>query len=788
MKLESENFMPEEYKEKEFRPDVLERISAIVENVGKENLEQPEVKKEIEKILENLLKEAQSEEKTNFENYKSEITETIKEARVDLEKKQEELGLSILNQKNKPEDVAQGQIDSLEKLKPEPIIRDYFSPEEMKTKTLLGKAGGIFKNASTLRRWAGILTLATIFNVGGFIGLTKLTESEWLKSEERQEYPELKKLSETCQKIRFIKERFPECWHENEVNFILPTNVPEIPEFVQFINNEIGYLNQKDNILITSRQNFEEKINTLLTVGQYLDRQIKSFEGIEEYSLPEYLCLSQVEYKISGKGENIESYYQTNFTLINLEQSGIVDRFTIKIDPNKIQDPQYQQIIHTEILEKIKQIIEAKQIKEKLPTVPAIKEVEPQILIDQNKFDQISKKQQDLYQRAPEYFQKMQIEFYIDTKDGPKLISLKPDKETLKKPLKVIGKLGQIKFTIPGSKGYQLFLNNKLVEPFIWPNDPERNQIYNLGTASSGGFGTLSGPSQDKEIILLIKDNNDNEIACLTFEQIQEWLMETIYYQNVQKNLDSIRIYCTDPDTLKTYQYFGKEKMMEAMQSLISGAIDVERYFNYDLNIDKIRICSFTEYTTGFFEPRWGQENALNCLAPKIEQVNTLAKNKELWQKNFEITGRHEMLHKLDYILFMLSGKKIKEWELPLFSEVDPSFSSHFEKLLDEYSELNEEQRKHHLFYFIKEGNFYNELNNPGIGHPEEFACEFFVSTLNSAMAEKEKLKTQFQQWPKEVKKQYIETLTIIKNLLHEKGVDTNNLSETIKYLTSLNK
>lgn len=784
-------FVPEEYQ-----GDALERISTIIERVGKDNLEQPEIKKEIEIILENLLNKARLEEKINFEKYKLEMTETIETTRKKFEKEQETFGLSVLKTEKKSEDIAQEQINSLEKLKSEPLVKDYINPEETKVKTLLGKAGGIFKNSSTLRKWAGILSLSILFHGGLFFGLKKIEEKDkQIKAEEIFKTPsvkeiakikktienekfkefnpnylnwDLQELSELCQKIKYLAERYPESMNKEKVAYVLEGDLEEIDQLFDKIESDFQ---TQDIFWFENKNALQEVTNEWTTLTQFLDKKIK-FEEVSELRLAPYLCLSSTDYVITSKDKTFESYYQLAFTLVDAKNSQIINQFSLKLNPEEIKKDGVAEAIKQEIIEQVRVSLKKKSIS-KLPSTPVIIESQPRIIVDQEKYQNFSPEEKELFEKGMSLVNDLWIDCIVETPPYYQLISITPEKECLSQgPIKINGKLSSLSFSLP--KEYKLLLNGQETEL----ENPQEDKIYYTFDNHWFYKGSIGAVSQEKELIFSILDKDKKEVGRFSFEQIPEWFVENLYYQNVHNQPDSIGIYITDADTLQIYQKWGKEKAIKAIRKFAEGIVDVEKYFNLDLDLQKVRLGSDIEIGNAFYLPL--QEKAINLLAPEISRIQEVSPNEKIANLNLLLTGRHESLHKLDALL----GQTVED-KYHNLSNAD-TLEKHFDKLKIEWNGMDDEQKSKHLFYLIKDGNFYHELNQPEAGHPDDNVNEFFVSSLVSAMAEKQKLKIEFQKWPMEVKKQYVETLIMIEKMLHKKNVNTDKLSETIQYLIDL--
>lgn len=787
-----EKFVPEEC-----RGDVLEKISAVIERVGKENLEQPEVKQEIETILEDLLNKARLEEKINLELYKLEMVGTVETARKSWEKEQEELGLSILDAEKKPEDIAQERIDSLEKSEPKPLVKDYTIPEETKTKALLGKAGGIFKNSSVLRKWAGILSLSILFHGGLFFGLKKFEEKgERVRAEEVLRPPsareimavqktiemekfkefnqnylnwDLNELSEICEKIKYIHQQYPETQTNQKIGYILESEQEEINRLFDQI--EINF--QEQGVpWFEDKTEMKAVADEWTAAIQFLDEKIK-FEEADSLELPRYLCSSTVDYVMAGQGQKIENYYQITLTIIDSENSAIVDQLSLKLDPKMVQEEGCAEAIQKEIVKRVQESIKQKAI-EQLPPASAIEQLPPPIVLNQEKYQQFSPAEKELYKKGIELVNDLWVDFIIENPEGYSRLTITPRKEVFKTgPIKIDGKIGSLSFSLP--KDYQLVLNGQKADI----GNPEGEKVYYTFDNYFIYKGSVGAPSQEKELVFSILDKNGKEVGRFFLEQVPEWFVENVYYQNSQDKPDSIGIYITDADTLKIYQQYSKELSSEAMKNFIQGTLDVEKYFKIDIDIQKARIGSDIEEGNAYYFPE--QEKAINLLAPMIVQLRELAPNEKIWAKDLELTGRHESLHKLDASLG--EGEEGQVWKNLSDAQELLVF---FNQRRGEWNAMTDEQKAKSLIYLIKEGNFYDELNEANFGHPEDNTAEFFASILNTAMAEQKKLKIEFQKWPDDVKQQYVEGLIIVEKLLHEKNVNTDNLSELIKYLIDL--
>jgi hypothetical protein len=802
MSIESEkNFMAEEFKKDitpERVPDVLEKISAIIENVGRENLETPEVKEKIEEILENLLKEAQKEEKENFDNYQKEITKTVEESRKIFQNETVNFFEEpILKKGIDSEKITQEYFNNLKEQQPKSIIEDYYPVEEMKNKTLLGKAGGIFKKASTLRKWAGILSLSILFHGGLFYGLEKLNEeakkekirselvlpskkeiSEIQKTIETEEFKEfnqnylnwdLNELAEICKRIQYIYQQYPEVRSSQKIGYILECEDEEISH----IFNQISLDFQEQGIpWFRNKMGLEEMTNEWAKAIQFLDKRIK-FEEFEDLKLPRFFCVPDVDYVITGQERETKSYFQITLTIIDSENSAIVGQRVLKVDPKIINQPGSSKALEQKIISEAEKVLVEQKIIKKLPVAPEIEEKSPRIILNQEKYQQFSEDEKNLYQEGLDLIDDLWFDFIIETPEGYSRVSITPKKDALRLgPIKVDGKISTLSFSLPLK--YKLILNNQEIGIDNWQDDKAYYTFDNYWFYK----GSVGAVSQEKELNFSILDQEGKEIGRFFLEQVPEWFVENIYYQNVQNQLDSIGIYITDADTLKIYQEIGREKAIEAMLKFAEGTVNVERYFNLDLDLQKVRLGSDVEMSNAFYIP--SQEKAINLLAPEIKRVQEISPNQEIANLNFILTGQHESLHKMDALL----GRTAKNIYRNL-SET-PIFNKHFEELKKKWSQSNEQEKNKHLFYLIKDGNFYHELNQPEAGHPDENVNEFFVSSLLSAMAEKEKLKTEFQKWPQGVKEEYIETLKIIEEMLREKNVETHNLSATINYLIDL--
>jgi hypothetical protein len=773
------------------RLDVLEKISIIIEKEGKENLEKPEVKEKIVRILEGLFEQSEQEEKTKKKEYDREIAQTVEEARNNFEKEWAEFSEQpILDAETQTSQVIQQMTAKLEKIEPEPVVQEYLPVKETKAKTLLAKAGGLFKKSSTLQRWAGILSLSILFHTGAFLGLEKLSKKEIeeaiksrvalndkefaefkkaIKTEERKEFNEnyldydIQKLSNLLSKMKYLKERFPECWQENEVGYILESDDPETKRFL----DKIDILLIESNITrFNSPEQLEEIAKEHLITAQYLDKEINLVNLKHWLQIPEYLCLSHAELYLEGAGKNIESYYQVVITVFNVERSTIVGQFSLSIDPDKLNKKEYQEAVKTKILEQAEKI-KNKRDKERLPQAEKLPETQPKITIDNKKYKTLLPAEKKLLEKGSELVKKLSIEFIVENPEGYHVVAINnPTSTSLEgKPWKINGKLNKMLFEL--AKDYKIVLNNQKVEPVL---EEDSTNIYNLGRFEYRG--SMGAVSQEKEIIVSIIDKNGQEVGRLSFEQVPEWFITNVYYQNVESKMDSVGLYITDADTLNTYRRIGREKTLADINCFVEGIVNVEEFFDQDLELQKIKLGSDIEESNAFFNP--ADMVSIYCLAPLLEDAEKNFASQAEKEKYFRAVGQHELLHKLD--AFLGDRESVDNYFLSDQEAIKNIFNKHKQTYKDNQVKS--------LLFWVKECQVYPELKNAG--HPEDNPTEFFVSSLNIIIISPEKFKEKFANWPENIQKDYIEAVTTISKELRKKNVETKKLQETIQYLIDL--
>ena len=776
------------------RLDVLEKISIIIEKEGKENLEKPEVKEKIVRILEGLFEQSGQEEKTKKNEYDREMAQTVEEARNNFEKEWAEFSEQpILDAETQASRVIQQMTAKLEKIEPEPVVQEYLPVEETKAKTLLAKAGGLFKKSSTLRRWAGILSLSILFHSGVFLGLEKLSKKEieekiksglivndkemvgfkkMIKTEEWKEFNEnyldydIQRLSNLLSKMKYLKERFPECWQENKVGYILESDDPEMKKFL----DKIDILLIESNLTrFNSPEQLEEIAKEHLITAQYLDKEINLVNLKYWLQIPEYLCLSHAELYLEGTGKNIESSYQVVITVFNVERSTIVGQFSLSIDPDKLNKKEYQEAVKSKILEQAEKI-KNKRDKERLPQSEKLPETRPKITIDNKKYKTLSFEEKKLLEKGSELVKKLSMEFIVENPEGYYVVAINnPTSTSLEgRPWKIDGKLNKILFEL--AKDYKVVFNNQEVGPV---SEEDSANIYNLGRLAYQKYiGSVGVVSQEKEIIVSIIDKNGQEVGRLSFEQVPEWFITNVYYQNVESRPDSVSLYITDADTLNTYRRIGREKTLADINYFVEGIVKVEEFFDQDLKLQKIKLGSDTEISNAYFNP--ADIVSIYCLAPLLEDAERDFASQSEKEKYFRAIGQHELLHKLDALLGARESRA--NWFLSDQELIKNIYLKHFQRFQDNPIKS--------LCFWIKESNVYPELLN--VGHPDTNPTEFFVSSLNIIVISPGKFKEKFTNWPKDIQKDYIEAVTTISQELQKKNIETEKLDKIIEELKKI--
>lgn len=786
-------------KEKKFIPegeklDVLEKISIIIEKEGKENLGKPEIKEKITQILEDLFKQAEQEEKLKRMEYNQEMIQAVDEARKDFKKEWAEFGVqSILNPKIKSNQVIQERTAQFKNLEPEPVIQEYLPFKETKAKTLLAKVGDLFKKSSTLRRLAGILSLSILLHTGAFLGLEKIDKKEIeeviqselalnekelaefkriIETEERKEFNEnyldydIQSLSNLFSKMKYLKERFPECWQENKIGYILESDNPEMKEFFDKIDIMLREAN------LTRFNNLEEMTEIAeehLITAKYLDKEIDLPNLKYWLQIPEYLCLSHTELYLEGTGENIKSYYQIVITVFNVERSTIVGQFSLSVDPDKLNKKEYQEAVRMKILEQAEKM-KNKKDKKILPQAEKLPELQPKVIIDKEKYKTLSPKEKKLVEKGSQLVQDLSMEFIVENPETYYLISINnPTSTSLEgKPWKIDGKLHTMTFKL--DENYKVMFNNQEIEPIA---EVDKANIYHFGRLPDQGYiGSIGAFSQEKEIIVSIIDKNNEEVGRLIFEQVPEWFITNVYYQNVESKLDSVCLYITDADTLNTYRQIGREKTLADINHFVEGIVRVEDFFNQDLDLKKIKLGSDVEISNAYFNP--DEMISIYCLAPLLEHGEKDFPNQAEKEKYFRTIGQHELLHKFDALLG--DRENIYNYFLSDQEAIKNIFNKHRQTYL--------EDRAKSLLFWVRECQAYPELKD--IGHPEDEPTEFFVSSLNIIITGPEQFKEKFKNWPKDIQKDYLEAVTVISKELQKKNIKTEKLDKVIQELQKI--
>jgi hypothetical protein len=808
-------------KEKILEKEPYLEIKNIIEKEGKENLEKIEIKKEIKKNLENLLLKVRKEEKETLNNYLTEIGKEIKKIRENFEK---EFNLNILETEKEPEAIIYEQ-HKLEETKITPV-KEHISPEETKTKNLIKKISEIFKKTSDIRKWLLIfsLSLGSFYPAASKIEkLPKETKIELIKNEllpltpeERKEFEkiisieenkeisplylnwDLNELSEVCKKIKYLHELLPK---KKEIGYLLESDDKKIGSLFNEINR---YFYQNEICWFLNKSELKIMLESWLNEAKFLDKEILAEEKNEVY-LPRYLASTKVDFIIS---EVFGNYYQITLNVIDTKNSAILNQFFLKIKPEDLEKRGLAQFLQEKIIEKTKESIKKiKTEKEifKLPKTELKEEFKtPYITLDKEKLNQFSKEEKEIFEKNPEYFKDFKITFIIEDEKGFQTVEYSPSENVLKKPIKIKGKIASIRIkpnlekmeidpTLPLfdkakkiEEEYKLTFNSQTIFPII---DPKEGLIYKIGNFNEL-YGTLISLSPEKEVNISLEDKNGKKIAEYVIEQTQEWLMDHLYYQNVFGLKDSIGIYVVDPETLQIYQKFDKKEIINYLTLMAEGAVDVEKYFDIDLNIERIKIGS-SKISTALFYP-W-EPKSLACSILEIQLIQQKKLTEDLKKEYFRYNGRHEAFHKLDYLLgggFPLSSlnKEFFNFYQKLLKELSLDLSNE-EEITKKWFSLKEKEKKESLFYYITEGEFFKEFQTPLFGHPYDNERELFASLLNSTIfTNKERLKTEFLKWPKKIRNDYLEGLTIVEKMLKECGLKTEKLLNTIAYLKSLNK
>jgi hypothetical protein len=621
----------------------------------------------------------------------------------------------------------------------------------------------------------------------------KIVEIERLKefSPERLGY-DLNSLGEICSKIKFICEKSPP---EKEIMYLL--NFPDIePEekehskFIDLFNWTRGDFLSKD-IQSYFQDEFELYLNNCFYEYKFVDKKILE-ELKQKNPFTRYLGV------ITGSYEMTEGNYQVVLNLIDTKNSSILDQVVFKIKPEEIEKLNKSSVFSELILQKTQEIIENLENQKEILKLPEIKikQTSPLILIDGEKMERFSEKEREIYQTNPKYFKDLKLDFVVEDDNGNLIeINLSIPENLRKLPIKTKGKVRGI--YVVTENQYRLFVNNEeipITAQFSSQLEDEKDKsenAYYIGPSqfSMALFGTLSlFISPTNEVNLEVKDKNNQVVAKFSIEQTPEWLMDRFYYQNSKGEKDSILVYLTDIDTLKTYQKYDKTEIIKNLKNFMEGVIRVEKYFNIDLNCQKIRIGK-ADFPTAFYNPTYNLKNSINCVIEEVEGTIKRDVSEELKEKDLALTGSHEALHKLD---FLLGGDDFLSWNSKKFSKfyrerIKEISSGEYTNIESLWLSLGKEKQKKSLFYYVTEGNFYSEIKDPSFGHPFDNEVEFFASLLNTAMTERNELKEKFLTWPEKIRKEYIEGLSIIKEMLKGK-VDTKNLEETIEYLKEINK
>ena len=793
------NFQKEKFIHEVEREDGLKKIQEIISQIGLANLERPATREGIIDAFKNLINKVKEDEVELTNNYQEELTQQIIKSREELaEFSKNNLGQTFFDKKITPEEISKSVTSKIEPQKTGDYCQEIVPLEQVKTKTILEKAPILFNQISKLRHWISILTFAFLTSSAGLAQAEKSFAPEQppeqlkteifaakapreIKSENFSTFSEkkldylLEGLANCCGYIKFIRECFPEIFEKNKLGFVLKffsdSNISNSPksELVKHCLN--------DSIAVFEEELWPGPLENLFKATYFSGEKFK-FMIPEDLRVPEYLCFVQSDYTSSQSDSSIE--FKLTFTLLNTESGEIKEQFSVSLDPGE-EDKKYIQAVYKQILDRIEKLkTEPAKIKLIPPSIKRSTAEEAKIDVDKEKAEKLTPEEQSLYKTAAELIKNPKIECIVETPEHWFSFVLEPTKETMTQPIKIAGKLNAMDFCLPAGQKLKVLLNNQEV-PLYWTYEKDGERHYVLGDIEN--FGSAAAVSQEKELVFSVIDKNGKEIGRFSLEQIPEWFAENFYYQNVKDQPDSMGVYITDSDTLKIYERLGKEKILENLGYFVRGAVDIEKFFNLDLDLQKVRLGSNTETENAFTSPGF-LPYSINCSGPFVENFIKQFENKEKLSWAWKIIGRHESLHVLDYYL----GEKTKDSPALSFK---PKFKKIFEKLRDDWDKPKEQSQyqsllEKNLFYWIREGNFFPELG--AAGHPWDDPREFFVSLLNITISDPEKLIRDFPGWPQNVKNDYSRAMETVIELLKEKKVDTPKLEKILGSLSGSQK